>query len=53
MVRKPKGKRPLGRPKSRQEDNIKMDLRDIQLESVECTHLAQERDLWQAPVNIK
>jgi hypothetical protein len=50
-VGKPEGKRPLERPRSRWEDGIKMDLREIGLGDVEWNHLAQDRDCWQALVN--
>jgi hypothetical protein len=43
-VRKPEGKRPHGRPQSRQEDNIKMDLREIRGDDVGWIHLAEDRD---------
>jgi hypothetical protein len=42
LVGRPKGKRPLGRPKPRWEDNIKMDLREIVIEAVNWIQLAQE-----------
>jgi hypothetical protein len=45
-------KRPLGRPKHRWEDGIKMDLREIGWGGVECIHLAQDRDHWQALMNV-
>jgi hypothetical protein len=41
---KPAGKKPLGRPRRRWEDNIRMNLREIGWEGVDCIHLAQERD---------
>jgi hypothetical protein len=44
LVGKPKGKRPLGRPRYRLEDNIKIDLRKIGLEGVGWIHLDQDRD---------
>jgi len=44
MVREPEGKGPLGSPRHRGEDNIKMDLREIGWEDVDWIHLAQERD---------
>jgi hypothetical protein len=44
LVGKPEGKRPFGRPKSRWEDNIRMDLRKIKLEGVDWMRLAQDRD---------
>jgi hypothetical protein len=53
LVGKPKGKRPLERPRRRWEDGIKMDLREIGWGGggVEWIHLAQDRDLWRAFVN--
>jgi hypothetical protein len=48
---KPEGERPLGRPRRRWEDGIKMDLEEIGWGGVEWIHLAQDRDLWQALVN--
>jgi len=44
LVGKPGGKRPLGRPKHRWEDNIRMNLREIGWEVVDWMHLAQDRD---------
>ena len=41
---KPEGKRPLGRPRRRWEDNIKMDLQEVGCEGVEWIELAQDRD---------
>jgi hypothetical protein len=49
LVGKPEGKRPLGRPRRRWEDNIRMDLREI----VSWIHLALDRDLCLAVVNTK
>jgi hypothetical protein len=43
---KPEGKQPLGRPKRKREDNIKVDLREMSLESVHWLHLVQDRDRW-------
>jgi hypothetical protein len=51
LVGKPEGKRPLGRPRRRWEDRIKMDLREIGSGGVEWIHLAQDRDRWRAVVN--
>jgi hypothetical protein len=51
LVGKPEGKRPLGRPRRRWEDDIKMDLREIWREFVDWIHPAQERDRWQVLVN--
>jgi hypothetical protein len=50
LVGKPEGVRPLGRPKSIWEDNIKMDIREIGCEYVDWINLAQDRDQWQALV---
>jgi hypothetical protein len=51
LVGKPEGKRPLGRPRRRREDGIRMDLREIGWGSVEWIQLAQDRDRWRALVN--
>jgi hypothetical protein len=51
LVGKPEGKRPLERPKSRWDDGLKMDLRDIGWGGVDWIYLAQDRDRWQAVVN--
>jgi hypothetical protein len=51
LVRKPEGKRPLGRPRNGWDDNIRMELRERGWEGVDWTHLAQERDQWRALVN--
>jgi hypothetical protein len=50
-VGKPEGKRPLGRPRRRWEDGIKMDLKEIGWGGVEWIHLAKDRDRWRAVVN--
>jgi hypothetical protein len=50
LVGKPEVKRPLGRPRRKWEDNIRMDLRVIRWEVVEWMHLAQVRDQWRARV---
>ena len=50
LVGKPEGKRPLGRPKCRWEDNIKMDLQEVG-GGGDWMELAQDRDMWQALVN--
>jgi hypothetical protein len=44
MGGKPEGKRPLGRPRSRWVDNIKMDLREIGWDGVDWIDMAQDRD---------
>jgi hypothetical protein len=51
LMGKPERKRPLGRPRCRLEDGIRMDLREIGWESVEWIQLAQDRDRWRALVN--
>ena len=51
LVGKPEGKRPLGRPRRRWEDNIKMDLQEIGGGSGDCMELAQDRDRWRALVS--
>jgi hypothetical protein len=51
LVGKPEGKRPLGRPRRRGVDNIKMDLREIGWDDVDWIDLAQDRDQWRAFVN--
>jgi hypothetical protein len=51
LVGKPKEKRPLGRPRLRWEDGIRMDLREIGLEGVDWSRLAQDRDRWRAVVS--
>jgi hypothetical protein len=51
LVGKPEGKRPLGRPRRRYVDNIKMDLLDIGWGIVDSIGLAQDRDKWRALVN--
>jgi hypothetical protein len=51
LAGKPKGKRPLERPRLRWEDGIRMDLRETGWGSVEWIQLAQDRGRWRAPVN--
>jgi hypothetical protein len=46
MLWKPEGKRPLGRPRRRWEDNIKMDLQEVWCEGLDWIELAQDRDKW-------
>jgi hypothetical protein len=46
LVGRPDGRRPLGRPRRRLEDNIKMDLGEIGFGDVDWIHLAQDRDMW-------
>jgi hypothetical protein len=51
LIGRPEGRRPLGRPRRRWEDNIKMNLREIVFGYVDWTHLVQDRDRWRAVVN--
>jgi hypothetical protein len=48
LVRKPEGKRPLGRPRRRWEDNIRMDLQEVGRGCEDWIGLAQDRDSWRA-----
>jgi hypothetical protein len=52
LVGKPEGKRPLGRPRRRWKNRIRMDFMEIVWGSVELIHLAQDRDRWRADVNV-
>jgi hypothetical protein len=52
LVGKPEGKRPLGRPRRRSVDNIKMDLREIEWDGVDWIDMAQDREHWRALVNV-
>jgi hypothetical protein len=51
LTDKPTGKRPLGRPRSRWEDNIRMDLEEIGINSGNWVDSAQDRDYWRVLVN--
>jgi hypothetical protein len=51
LVGKPKGKRPLGRPRRRWVDNIIMDLGEIGWDGRDWIELAEDRDQWRALVN--
>jgi predicted small integral membrane protein len=50
-VGKPEGRRPLGRPRSRRLDNIRIDLVEVGWGDVEWIGLAQDRDRWRALIN--
>jgi hypothetical protein len=51
LVENPEGKRPLGRPRRRWQDNNKMDLREIEWSGMDWIDPAQDRDQWRALVN--
>ena len=51
LVGKPEGKSPLGRPRRRREDNIKMDLQEVGGGFGDWMELAQDRDRWRALVS--
>jgi hypothetical protein len=51
LIGMPEGKRPLGRPRRRWEDNIKTDLRDIGIDGANWIRLARDRVQWRAFVN--
>jgi hypothetical protein len=51
LVGKPEGKRPLGRPRRRWVDNIRMDLGEVGWSDVGWIGLAQDRNRWRALVN--
>jgi hypothetical protein len=53
LVGKPERKRPLGRPRHRWEDNVRMDLQEVRCESEDWIGLAQDRDRWQALVSAE
>ncbi|KAJ4433379.1 hypothetical protein ANN_15638 [Periplaneta americana] len=50
LVGRPEGKRPLGRPRRRWEDNIEIDLREVGYDDRDWVNLAQDRDQWRAYV---
>jgi hypothetical protein len=52
LVGKPEGKRPLGRPRRRWEDKIKMDIQEVEGGSMDWIELAQYRDRWRALVDV-
>jgi len=51
LVGKPEGKRPLGRPRRRWEDNIKMDLQEVGCEGMNWIELVEDRDRCRTVVN--
>ena len=51
LTGKPTGKRPLGKPRRRWEDNIRMDLKEIGNNTRNWVNSAQDRDYWRALVN--
>ena len=51
IIGKPEGKKPLGRPRDGWENNVKMGLRELWWEGIDCSHLAVDRDKWQDVVN--
>ena len=52
LVRKPEGKRPLGRPRHRWDDDINMDLQEVGCGGMDWIDLAQDRDRWWALVIV-
>jgi hypothetical protein len=48
---KPEGRRPLGRPRLKWKDNIKMDLREVRLGAMDWIDVAEDSDKWRALVN--
>jgi hypothetical protein len=53
LVGKPEGRRPLGKPRRRWMDNIKMDLREIGWDDVDWVDLAQDRALVNTVMNLR
>ena len=51
LLGRPEGKRPLGRPRCRWEDNIKMDLQEVGCGGMDWIELVHDRDKWRALVN--
>jgi hypothetical protein len=53
LVGRLEGRRPLGRPRHRWEDNIKMDLQEVECGGMDWIDMADDRDRWQALVNAE
>jgi len=51
LLGQPEEKRPLGRPRRRWEDNIKLDLQEVECRGMDWIEMAQDRDSWRALVN--
>ena len=51
LIGKPERKRPIGRPRLRSEDSIKMDLQEVRCEGMDWIYAVQDRDRWRAPLN--
>jgi hypothetical protein len=52
LVGKPEGKRLMGRPRCRWEDNVKMELQEVERGGMDWIQLAQGRDMWREPVKV-
>jgi len=52
LVGKPEGKRPLGRPRRRWENNIRMDLQEVGCGGLDWIELEQDRDMWRTLVIV-
>ena len=53
LIGKPTGKRPLGRPRGRCEDNIRMDLKEIGVNTRNWIDSTQDKDCWRAQLNLR
>ena len=52
LLAKPEVKRPVGSPRRRCEDNIKMDIQVVECGDMDCVELAEDKESWQARVNV-